>query len=502
MQNIPVSKLIHSSLNVLIRDRDTSPIKNKKGETVENPKIKIQRDELTLDILRGMPLMQTPGTIDGKNNPALGWQAGSTFIVEPAQDGSEFYETLSGRHRLDLIKNWIFEIRDAAKRTKDAVESQRLTTLAESWEAFQILCDVRHPKDDIERRGIIAEGNPDENKKAKIPQEYPSRFEGLYYRVPAGSFNCHWTKGAEPKAEFDDGGEGWSNGKFQAETGIRGNFHTTYHCLAILGRHFDIPVEFFMRGNRLRIKQQVTQAILKKETPLGEPKTNAVTNVFGEGFIVRYKEARASARGTEKGTLAQALSQIKDTFKEEFVTSIMDGTMDELEANYKPNGNEGVEALGNSPEKSETEKKAEADAKEAERKEETDAATERTAATQTHRFEGEALMRALGHPNAPKIAPHIGAMFDLFLTLDASRFESCAKSLAAWKEANAKSKPEAGELAEIAFEEVADVITATAIEMDAKRTVAPASETVAPEMKEAAHATPNTAKSKKAKNVK
>ncbi len=492
---LPVDKLVHSPLNVAIRDRDTQPVTNKKGETVPNPKLQIQAQELTLDILRGMDLLHTPGTVnvDGKtvNNPALGWNAGSTFIVEPSRDGSDTFETLSGRHRLDLIKGWIFTILDTAKKTKDAVEAQRLNALAETWKAFQIACDIRHPKDDTERREIIAEGNPDDNKKARIEQSYPSRFEGFYHRVPVPTFNCHWTKGKKPTAEFDnESAEGWTNGKFQAITGIRGNFHTTYHCLAILGRHFNLPVEFFMRGNRLKIKQQVTQALLKKETPLHEPKGNEVTNGYGEGFIVRYKEARASCAGSTTETLAQALSRTKDEYLAEFVTEIMDGSLAELEPDYLPTGKEGERALGNTPEKSEADKKAESDAKEAERVEETNAATERLGAVQPYLFAQHAVLRAHNAPNAPQIAPHIGTMFDLFLTLDAKRFEPCAKALAAWKDAASKSKPEASNLAEVAYSEVADVITATAIEMDAKP------------LKEAAHATPNTAKGKKHKEAK
>lgn len=502
-QFIEVKNLIHSPLNVKVRDMDTPPVKDKDGKDAPNPKLAQQAQEFTNDILRGADILHTPGTIDGKNNPALGWIAGSTFIVEPSKTHEGKYETLSGRHRLDWILGVIFAILDAAKKAKEQSEVDRLTALAETWKAFQVACDVRHPADDDERLEIIAEGNPDDNKKAKIVQSYPSRFLGFYKRVPVATFACHWGKGKDPQVMFDNAAsEGWTNATFQSVTGIRGNFHTTYHCLAILGKHFEIPAAFFARGNRLKINQQVTQAILKKTTPLGEPKTNAKTNVYGLGFIERYKAARASCKGTATETLAAALSRVKDEYKTEFVESIMDGDLDELNEDYTPHGEEGMNALGNEPEKTEDEKAQEASAKEAERQEEANAAAERTAALQPFQFAQDAVGRALSAPNAPKIEPHLGNLFDLFLTLDAKRFEPCAKSLAAWKEAHAKSKPNASDLAEVAFQEVADIVTACAIEMDAKRTT----ETPAPaanvEEKQAAHATANTPKEKKGKKVK
>lgn len=507
MQTIKIRNLVHSDLNVKIRDKDTPPVKDKEGNMKPNPALAIQAQEFTADILRGMDILQTPGTLaNGERNPALGWLPGSSFIVEPAQDGTpDIFEILSGRHRADWIFGVIFVILDAAKKAKEESEVKRLTDLAETWKNFPVLCDVRHPADDDERREIIAEGNPDDNKKAKIVQSYPSRFAAFYRRFPTPSFLCHWSKGKEAVAEFDNGQQpAWTNATFQSVTGIRGNFHTTYYALMCLGKHFEIPVEFFERGNRLKIKQQVTQAILLKSSPLGEPKTNAVTNVFGYGFILRYKVARADCKGTATESLAAALSRVKETYKEEFVTEVMDGNLNELESDYQANGSEGERALGNAPEKSEAEKEADAKEKEAERQQEADDAAAKVASNQPFKFAQDAVARALSAPNAPKIESHIGTIFDLFLTLDAKRFEACSKSLASWKEADAKSKANAPDLAEIAFSEVADVITALAIGMNAAKTVeapAPAA-IVESEHKEAAHATANTPKEKKGKKVK
>lgn len=486
MQNIQICQMKHSDLNVKIRDKDTPPVKDKEGNLRPNPALAVQAQEFTNDILRGQDILHTPGMVDGQRNPALGWLPSSAFIVEPAQDGTpDRYEVLSGRHRLDWILGVIAVILDAAKKAKEQGEVDRLNALADTWKAFEIPCDIRHPKNDAERREIIAEGNPDDNKKARIVQSYPSRFAAFYPKFPTPSFLCHWSKGKEPVAEFDTKDNGaWSNASFQSITGIRGNFHTTYYALMCLGKHFEIPVEFFERGNRLKIRQQVTQAILLKTSPLGEPKTNAVTNIYDYGFIVRYKEGRANCKGTATESLAAALMRVKDEFKQEFVEDIMDGDLRELESDYVTDEQEGQNALGNAPEKTEAEKKAENDAKEAERQEEADAAAERTASNQPFKFAQDAVGRALNAPNAPTIAPHLGTLFDLFLTLDAKRFEPAAKSLAAWKKAHAESKANASDLAEVAFQEVADIVTATAIEMDAE----PVAEPVA----EAASATANT----------
>jgi hypothetical protein len=469
----------HSELNVTIRDKDTPQVKDKEGKLQPNPKLAQQAKELEQDILRANDLFQTPGTVNGKNNPLLGWLSTSTFIVELV---GSLYEVLSGRHRLDLLNGFVYRLQTAAKNAKTEEERQRLSGLAESWLDFEIACDVRTPKNDDERREIIAEGNPDDNKKAKIVQSYPSRFAAFYKRVPAPQLTAHWTKGAEPKAEFDKDPTAWTNATYQSVTGIRGNFHTTYYALSILGRHFDIPTAFFERGNRLKIVQQVTQALLIKQTPKGEPATNAKTNVFGYGFMERYKQARASCAMSAEKSLAQALDECKEKFKAEFIEILMDGHTDELNDDYTPTGTEGIEALGNVPEKDDAEKEAAEKAKAEEALQEENSANERFAANQPYVFAQHAVARALKVPNAVEIAPVIGNLFDLLLTLRADRFDACAVALATWKDAAKKSLPTAGELGDAAFIACADVMTALSVGMKPMETTetAPTTETVTP----------------------
>ncbi len=488
---IKVRDLKHSPLNVAIRDKDTPQVKDKDGKLNPNPALAAQQKEFTADILRGMDLLHTPGTIDGQRNPALGWLVNSTFIVELVNGK---YEALSGRHRLDWLVGNVDQILHAAKAAKEESEVKRLKALAETWLDFPVLCDVRTPKDDDDRREIVAEGNPDDNRKSRIEQSVPSKFEAFYRKFPTPSFLCHWTKEKEPTADFDTPQNGtWTNATFQSVTGIRGNSHTTMFALMALGKHFDLPVSFFLRGNRLKIKPQVTQAILIKTTPEGEG--SAVVKEFGLGFVTRYKQARASCAGSATESLAGALLRVKDEYKREFIEKIMDGDERELDADYVTDEKEGLTALGNVPEKDDAQKEADAKAKAAEKQEASDALAAKSAANQPFKFAQDAVGRALNVPNTPQIAAHVGTLFDLLLNLSASRFEACAKSLAMWKEAQVKSLPSADTLAETALAEVADVLTAYTLDF-------PTRESEVVPKAEAASATANTPKAKKHKVTK
>lgn len=504
MQIIKIRNMQHSALNVAIRDKDT-PSTFVEGKAVPHPALAAQAAEFTKDILRGMDLLYTPGSIDGRINPALGWLPGSTMIVEPALDGSDKVEILSGRHRGDWIFGRIDTISDAICNSKDEAEVKRLTELRETWLDFPVLCDVRRPKDDDERREIIAEGNPDDpSKKGKIVQSYPSRFDAFYHRVPVPAYMFHWSKASDPKPEPDEkSAEGWTNATFQSVTGVRGNFHTTYYALSGLGRHFGIDRAFFQRGNRLKIVPQITQALLIKTSVLGEPKTNPKTNIFGYGFVERYKAARASCKGgnvevtDENGdvrtvyrSLAFALMDCKAAYKQEFVVELMDGSLDELDAKYVPSGKEGIEALGNEPEKSEAEVARDEKVKAAQDEAAKNAKLERAAAALPFTFEQEAYERAVKLPTAKAISPTLGNVFDLLLELSSERFDAIAAPLAAWKEAKGKSSANADVLGEEAFEALADMLTAVSMEHHTPEATTPEA------------TTPEAPKAKKAKKTK
>lgn len=475
MQSIKIRDMQHSKLNVLVRDKDTPPIV-KDGKSYPNPALVKQAQELRRDILRGADILKTPGTIDGKNNPNLGWLPGSVFIVELV---GAIYEVLSGRHRLDLLLSFIAEIEAAMKTVTTPEEVTRLQALAESWRDFGVMCDVRVPKDDAERLAIIAEGNSDDpSKSSKIPQSYPSRFLAMFPRVPRPAFVYVTTKGQDahgrPKIEAaNKDSEGWSNGEFQSRTGIRGNFHTTYYALATLGKHFDLSADFFAEGNRLKIKPQITQALLLKSSPVGTG--SDVVNSLGFGFVERYCHARAACKGTDKEPLSAALERVRQEYKTEFVQTLMD------------EAGGGIEALGNAPEKSEDDLKAEKAEKEKEKEAANVQKATLAAASQPYQFARDAMARALNVPNAPEIAPQVGNAFDLLLMLSPERTQSAAEALAAWKTTPSDTTALAAMVALVKALESVEGVTDAMIAADAKETV----------QVEAAHAKPNTAKGKK-----
>lgn len=337
---------------------------------------------------------------------APNWLSNSIFEVELREESGK-YEVLAGSHRLEALEN-------AAKENK-------------AWLEFEVPCYVVTCSNDAERDAIIIKNNNDGPEAGTVIKMSPvTRFATAYAMMPRCDYICTLTqKGDEVKASFVSGTpQGWSSDEYQRETGIGGSSHVPFSALTRLGKHFEIPVEMF-NANRLRVKSQITAALLTKTTKKGEG--SSVVSEYGKGFEIRYKEARAGAKRSMDA------ETIKEQFKGEFLDILNIGA--DTEGNIMPDaeGHDGSTALGQTAPLTEEEKKTKKAQDEASSKEQTQQAQRAIANAQPYAFARYAVANAFGLPDAPTIDANIGNALDLLFSVNADAFKVGTIALAEYK---------------------------------------------------------------------
>lgn len=399
-RSIKVRDLLHSAQNLKLRDIDAD--KNALAE---------QRAALTASITRGRGI----GNIDpqGKGENGPNWRPDSIFTVEPAtpenvsdakkyRDGA--YAVLAGSHRLEFL--------------------EEAASIDPRWLDFEVPCIVEPAGLTDDQRDLIIIKNNDDGPEEKtvIKMKPVTRFQRSYKLMPRCDYICEMVgKGEERTAAFVKGTpDGWSSGNYQRVTGIGGSNHVPFSSMTRLGRHFDIPVEVF-NETRLRVKSQVTAALLTKETPIG--KGSAAVNGLGKGLETRYKEARAQA-ARQKG------EEVKALFKAEFM-ALMD--IANKDGEIIGDGGKGDNALGNTADKTPEERKADKEAKAAEEREAANRGVEATANGQKYAFQRWSVGNAYALKGFEAISPNLGNAMDLMFHANPNIFDDAALVLGAYK---------------------------------------------------------------------
>lgn len=421
MQNIKVKDMGHSTVNLNEREADSIDPKTK----LDNGATQRQMSAFTRDILKGKELKE----VNPAERSMINWILSSVFIVEPrpsADTHDKPYSVLSGSHRLTWLERNVQILREMAKAakalaatskgsavTEHEAEAADYTAKADAWENFEISCAIVHPDDDDERRAIVAQGNADAPPSdTQVKQADESKFAAFYMRAPKAEYLYQIDPTKSDTVRKVKGSEaGWSSPVYQAETKMGGNTRVTYSALTRLGRHFDIPLSFFV--GRLKIKPEVTPSLLVKETPSGEGSDRV--KHLGEGLETRYIKARAEAFGDKA-----KLEEIRETFKAECL-ELMDASGD------------GTKALGNEPPRTKAERDADKIAKEREAEvAEKEEIVKTVNSRATYNFEKEACARVLH--GAPAISAVIGNAMDLLSIVPESKYTSeCLEALAAFK---------------------------------------------------------------------
>lgn len=382
--NLKVSQLGHSKANMEEREQDG---------TVDQHKAQVAA--FNRDILKG----KDAADVNPLDPHQINWRPDSVFTVEKRVSDGDVrnapYSVLNGRNRLD----WLLGC--AAKNP--------------AFHDFEITCEVVEPRSEAERRAYIAKGNADAPDNATvIKPSNVKRFAAWYPLAPKPDylFTKDPTGALRP---VEHSAVGWTSLEYQNETGIGGSLHVPFSALTRLGRHFGIDVSVF-NAARLRIKPQLSVAYLVKKTAAGND--NKVTKHLPEGIEPRYIAARANADSQVK------LDEVEALFKAEFL-AMLDAT---------DAASTGEKALGNEPEKTVAEKKADEVKSVAQMKEEQERGQRLLASKQIYAFERDTLARFFKLPEAQDIAPTIGNALDVLSKISPVKLESATVALATWKE--------------------------------------------------------------------
>ncbi len=463
--NIKVRDMKHAERNLKLRELDG-------GETAAQRKTALEKQQTTLrnSITRDKGWeAYTVESFKAEDDTRPNWLLGSIFKVEMTKNdkGEVKYEVLAGSHRLECLEN-------ACK-------------VNAAWLDFEVPCVIVNPNGqtltDKQRNSVIIRDNGDGPEEGTVVKMSPiTRFGIAYDEMPRCDYVCTTDGKAiddypDGKPVFVDGTpRGWTSSEYQRETSIGGSNHVPFSALTRLGRHFDVPVEYF-NAARLRVKSQTTAAILTKTTPKG--KGSSAVSELGKGFEVLYMEARATcSRSMESDEVFQ-------DFRKQFL-ELMDINFD-VAGNVMPDDaqHDGETAMGNTPRKTKEEREADAvEAKKAE--EEQQKKNQRKIANSAkYAYAKNAIGNAFDLPDYPKVDTNIGNALDLLFSVAPATLAPATIVLAEYAAAPSDNSK---------------ALAAVSALIDALYTIPGVHEV---SMKaEAAHAEPNTPKGKKGNHSK